>query len=129
MCGIAGAISPRPISMEAQGILTSTLHHRGPDATGGYTANDTRLFFGHCRLSIIDLSGSANQPMYSADGRYAMVYNGEVYNFEELRSQYLKGYNFKTHSDTEVILELFAKYGTQSIGWLNGMFALAIHDR
>jgi asparagine synthase (glutamine-hydrolysing) len=129
MCGIAGALSALPISIESRSVLTDALHHRGPDATGGYVANDARLFLGHCRLSIIDLSGSANQPMYSADGHYVMVYNGEVYNFEELRDQYLKGYNFRTHSDTEVILELFAKYGVKSIAWLNGMFTFAIHDK
>ncbi|RYD57374.1 MAG: asparagine synthase (glutamine-hydrolyzing) [Sphingobacteriales bacterium] len=128
MCGIAGAFSKTTIHREALQCATDVMEHRGPDSGGYYTDDTGRIFFGHRRLSIIDLSSVANQPMYSADGRYVMVYNGEVYNFNELRAK-LPGQQWKTHSDTEVILELFAKYGAESFAWLNGMFSVVIHDK
>jgi len=128
MCGIAGSYSKNKIDKQAMQKATDTLLHRGPNA-GGYYLDDTgKVFLGHRRLSIIDLSTTANQPMYSSDGRFAMIYNGEVYNFNELRTK-LPEQLWKTHSDTEVILELFAKYGAESFKWLNGMFALAIYDQ
>ncbi len=104
------------------------LRHRGPDAAGSWTDETEHVFLGHRRLSIIDLDEAANQPMVSACGRYVMVYNGEVYNFPQLK-QKLKHVNWRTHSDTEVVLELFAEFGEQVFPWLNGMFALAIYDR
>lgn len=128
MCGIAGAFSKTAIRREALQCATDVMEHRGPDSGGYYTDDTGRIFFGHRRLSIIDLSSVANQPMYSADGRYVMVYNGEVYNFNELRAK-LPYLQWKTHSDTEVILELFARYGTESFQWLNGMFSIVIHDK
>ncbi len=128
MCGIAGAYSKNGIDRQAMQKATDTLLHRGPDAAGYFTDNTSKVFLGHRRLSIIDLSDTANQPMYSANGRYIMVYNGEIYNFNELRTK-LPGQAWKTHSDTEVILELFSKFGTDSFAWFNGMFALAIYDQ
>jgi asparagine synthase (glutamine-hydrolysing) len=128
MCGIAGAFSKHNIDKEAMQKATDTLLHRGPDASGYYLDRSGKVFLGHRRLSIIDLSETANQPMFSANGRYVMVYNGEIYNFNELRAK-LPDHYWKTHSDTEVILELFAKYGTNSFAWLNGMFALSIFDQ
>ncbi|RYY90510.1 MAG: asparagine synthase (glutamine-hydrolyzing), partial [Chitinophagaceae bacterium] len=126
MCGIAGFFtqgSTRPQLQEA----TDTMVHRGPDA-GGYFYEDCGIGLGHRRLSIIDLSEGAHQPMYSADERYAMVYNGEVYNFTELRAK-LPGQAWKTHGDSEVVLELFARFGAESFAWLNGMYAVAIFDK
>ncbi len=128
MCGIAGAFSKKSIDKVAMQKATDTLLHRGPDAGGYYLDKSEKVFLGHRRLSIIDLSDTANQPMFSADGRYVMVYNGEIYNFNELRVK-LPDQKWKTHSDTEVILELFAKYGVDSLAWLNGMFAIAIYDQ
>jgi asparagine synthase (glutamine-hydrolysing) len=128
MCGIAGGISINKIDRQTMQDATDSLLHRGPDAGGYYCDENERVFLGHRRLSIIDLSSIANQPMISASGRYIMIYNGEVYNFNELRNK-LPNYNFKTHSDTEVILELFSAFGTQCFAWLNGMFAIAIHDK
>lgn len=128
MCGIAGAFSKTGIHYDALKCATDVMEHRGPDSGGYYSDDAGKVFFGHRRLSIIDLSSVANQPMYSADGRYVMVYNGEVYNFNELRAK-LPGLQWKTHSDTEVILELFARYGTESFAWLNGMFSVVIHDK
>lgn len=129
MCGVAGAILETPLGDGLSGLLTSSLAHRGPDAAGEYTARGGRLVLGHRRLSVLDLSADANQPMASADGRYVIVYNGEVYNYPELRKEYLKDVSLRTHGDTEVVLALYAKYGARCIAWLNGMFALAIHDR
>jgi asparagine synthase (glutamine-hydrolysing) len=128
MCGIAGAISKNKVHEMNLQCATDILQHRGPDSGGYYTAGNSNVFLGHRRLSIIDLSNVANQPMLSANDRYSMVYNGEVYNFNELRNK-LPGHSWRTHSDTEVILELFSKYGVESFSWLNGMFALAIHDK
>ncbi|MGB4853369.1 MAG: asparagine synthetase B, partial [Ignavibacteria bacterium] len=108
--------------------MTDRLIHRGPDNEG--IVNLDSITLGHRRLSIIDLSSKANQPMKTPDGRYHIVYNGEVYNFQEIRNELKKlGVNFQTHSDTEVILNSFATYGTDCFRMFNGMFALAIWDK
>ncbi len=130
MCGIAGYISLNN-SIQAHQLkkATSLLQHRGPDAEDFYFSEDNRVGLGHRRLSILDLSTSADQPMFSSNGRYVIVYNGEVYNYKELTCQLKdKGASLKTTSDTEVILELFAEQGVQCFKQLNGMFALAIYD-
>src|SRR5690606_31171848 len=102
------------------------LSHRGPDASGLYRNQNQRIILGHQRLSIIDLSDSANQPFYSSDRRYIMVYNGELYNYRELIKKHALG--VRTQSDTEVMLALFIKLGESFVHELNGMFALAIYD-
>jgi asparagine synthase (glutamine-hydrolysing) len=130
MCGISGFYSVQKLFSELDlEQMTSCLKHRGPDA-GGYFF-DGICGLGNRRLKVIDLSDSANQPFYSQDGRYVMVYNGEVYNFAEIAAD-LKakaGINFKTHSDTEVIVEAFAFYGIEFVEKFNGMFAIAIFDK
>jgi asparagine synthase (glutamine-hydrolysing) len=127
MCGIAGIISnsfsPGPEQIKA---MTDQLLHRGPEAEGFYVSEGIAL--GHRRLRIIDLSDAANQPMHSSDGRWVMVYNGELYNFKQLRELYLSKFDFKTESDTEVLLELIAHQGLDVLTELNGMFALALYD-
>lgn len=128
MCGITGAFSNNGISPEGIRLATECLSHRGPDATGFYTDPSERFSLGHRRLSILDLSDVANQPMHSACTRYAMVYNGEVYNFKGLKAR-LPEFKWKTESDSEVILELFAAFGTVSFSWLNGMFSISIFDK
>ncbi|MEO6638895.1 MAG: asparagine synthase (glutamine-hydrolyzing), partial [Ginsengibacter sp.] len=130
MCGIAGYISLNNSVTPVELVkATSMLQHRGQDAEGFYFSTDKKIGLGHRRLSILDVSSSANQPMFSANGRYVMVYNGEVYNYKELQQQLTdKGAGLKTKSDTEVILELFAEKGVNSFKELNGMFALAIYD-
>lgn len=127
MCGIAGAFIKNGVQPDQLKQATDAMFHRGPDAGGYYSNTAGNIFLGHRRLSIIDLSSGANQPMHSADGRFVIVYNGEVYNFDTLRAK-LPGHPWQTHSDTEVILELFAKYGSESFAWLNGIFAIAIYD-
>ncbi|HNF49830.1 MAG TPA: asparagine synthase (glutamine-hydrolyzing) [Chitinophagales bacterium] len=126
MCGIAGFISHR-FSQEHLQCLTQAIKHRGPDAEGFYYDNNSGIGLGHRRLSIIDLSEAANQPFYSHDGRYVMVYNGEVYNYKEVAAKY--GIQQRTTSDSEVIIEAFALKGTNSFSDLNGMFAFAIWDK
>lgn len=105
--------------------MNTALEHRGPDAGGIYTNNNIGL--GHRRLSIIDLSPEGNQPMKSADGRYVMVYNGEIYNYKTLKATH-RQYPYTTQTDSEVILALFSQYRTDAFQMLDGMFAIAIWD-
>lgn len=130
MCGIAGYISVNNSIQPTQlRQATSLLQHRGPDAEGFSFFQNYTVGLAHRRLSILDLSNAANQPMFSADGRYCIVFNGEVYNFNELKQQLAdKGASLKTTSDTEVILELFAQKGPTCFKDMNGMFAFAIYD-
>lgn len=130
MCGIAGYISlTKGISANQLKQATTLMQHRGPDAEGFFFSADNKVGLAHRRLSILDLSNSANQPMFSADGRYCIVFNGEVYNFKDLKNQLPdKGGSLKTTSDTEVILELFAQKGPSCFNTMNGMFAFAIYD-
>lgn len=127
MCGIAGIAGYRKEGVLSEQIrkMKDAISHRGPDADGTYA--DIGIALGHTRLSILDLREEANQPFYSTDGRYIMVYNGEVYNYRELRQQ-LPTYEFKTDSDTEVVLASFIQWGAVCLEKFNGMFALAIWD-
>ena len=109
--------------------MCTIMKHGGPDDEGIYTDADEHLVLGHRRLSLIDLSAAGHQPMTYAEGRYVISFNGEIYNYAELRSTLVQqGWCFKTASDTEVILSAFAAWGTDSFEKLNGMFALAIWD-
>ncbi len=130
MCGISGYISLQSnIEEHILKEATNLLQHRGPDAEGFYFSSDKKVGLGHRRLSILDLSESANQPMFSKNGRYCIVYNGEVYNFNELKQElHCKGKSLRTTSDTEVILELFSEKGIHCFEKLNGIFAFAIYD-
>lgn len=130
MCGISGYYSFNDVFSETElHAMTDALAHRGPDAFGYFS--DKIVGLGHRRLSIIDLSENANQPMHSSDDRYVMVYNGEVYNYREIATELKQKYksDFHTSSDTEVIIEAFAKYGADFVKKLNGMFAIAIYDK
>jgi asparagine synthase (glutamine-hydrolysing) len=103
--------------------------HRGPDGKGLWISPDQRVGLAHRRLAIIDLSDNGAQPMTSIDGRYQIVFNGEIYNFQELRSELIsKGFNFRGHSDTEVLLALYAQQGEKMCSLLRGMYAIAIWD-
>ena len=130
MCGIAGVLhrDGRPASPVLLNKMADAIAHRGPDDYGVYV--DGSLGLSHRRLSIIDLSSAGAQPMLSADGRFVISYNGELYNFQELRRELeAKGRRFRSHSDTEVVLEAFAEWGTAAIERFNGMFAFAVWDR
>lgn len=123
MCAINGFTGEDEARIKRMNAATA---HRGPDATATLLRDGVAL--GHNRLSVIDLSPDAAQPMLSRDSRYAIVYNGELYNYKELREQ-LSGYPFRTSGDTEVVLAAFERWGTGAFARFNGMFALAIHDR
>jgi asparagine synthase (glutamine-hydrolysing) len=125
MCGIAGIIGHFSARNKIELVLHSQ-HHRGPDYTGIW--RDAHICLGHNRLSIIDLSDAANQPMTDASGRYVMVFNGEIYNYKELRQKYLAGEPFKSPGDSEVLLALYVKMGAAVLHELIGMFAFAIWD-
>ena len=129
MCGIAGLFypgTPKPIDPARIAAMTDAQAHRGPDGSGIWTAPGIGL--GHRRLAIIDLGGGA-QPMHSADGTLSVSYNGEIYNFAEVRAELeAKGATFRTDSDTEVLLHGWAAWGPAMLGRLNGMFAVALYD-
>lgn len=131
MCGICGFVSRREMSLAQLKEMNDTMYHRGPndsgeeiyEAGGGY-----RVGFAQRRLSILDLSALGHQPMHSENGRVSVVYNGEIYNFHELKEE-LSDYPFRSNCDTEVIIAAFLKWGTGCVERLNGMFAIALYDR
>ncbi|MEJ8835247.1 asparagine synthase (glutamine-hydrolyzing) [Ramlibacter sp. AN1133] len=130
MCGIAGLLrlDGAPADLAAVQRMGDALAHRGPDGEGSWS--DGPLAFAHRRLAILDLSPAAAQPFRHASGRYVVTYNGEVYNFRELRAQLRQlGAEFRTESDTEVLLEAFVRWGPECVSRFNGMFAFAIWDQ
>jgi asparagine synthase (glutamine-hydrolysing) len=143
MCGLFGYYSSKhlidPVEMQSQLLsVQHALHHRGPDDRGLETFSVYRgpdflpgsLSLGHTRLSIIDLSPAGHQPMHSSDGRYTIVFNGEIYNYRELRTELKRtGYAFRTDSDTEVLLATWMHWGVSGLRRLTGMFAFAVYDR
>ncbi len=130
MCGINGIVSFQKSSVltDKVKLMNAALAHRGPDSDGLFS--DESVALGFRRLSIIDLSPLGNQPMSSADGNLVMVFNGEIYNFNEIKKELkLKEYAFRSNSDTEVILYAYKEWGTAAFSHFNGMFAIAIYDK
>ena len=130
MCGVAGYLNfnNKPIEKQILVNMCKILKHRGPDGYDFFQGEELGL--SHTRLSIIDLTKNANQPMISEDGRYVISYNGEVFNFKEIRKDLISfGYNFKSNSDTEVVLYSLIHWGTESLNKFNGQFALAFWDK
>jgi asparagine synthase (glutamine-hydrolysing) len=125
MCGIAGIIGA--FGTHQLDTMLLSQHDRGPDATGKYNDGDFAAL-GHNRLAIIDLSPESNQPFLDPSGRYILVFNGEIYNYIELKAELEGHYAFRTESDTEVLLAAFIIYGNQCLQKLNGMFSFAIWD-
>ena len=131
MCGICGFVSKNTITLEALKKMNDTMYHRGPDdsgeeiypMSGGYTGGLAQR-----RLSILDLSALGHQPMHSKDKRISVVYNGEIYNFQEIKEE-LREYSFCSTCDTEVILAAYLKWGIKCVDRFNGMFAIALLDR
>lgn len=129
MCGIAGYYSKR----EEEALLPAleraagSLKKRGPDVQYAERLSG-HVGFGHARLSIIDTSAIANQPMHDSTGRYTIIFNGEIFNFKELRETYLQGVSCKSDSDTEILLYLYIRMGAKCLSLLNGFFAFAIYD-
>jgi asparagine synthase (glutamine-hydrolysing) len=127
MCGIAGILGfQTPLDGDQIQAMVDVLHHRGPDASRVRSYPGAKL--GHTRLSILDLSDHGLQPMESSDGRFVIVYNGEIYNFKELRRELEAGYRFQGHCDTEVLLAAYLKWGEDCLEHLNGMFAFCLYD-
>jgi asparagine synthase (glutamine-hydrolysing) len=127
MCGIAGIFGSNWQTEDLVAMVRSQ-HHRGPDGQGTYTDPQQRCGLGHNRLSIIDLSEAGAQPMADRSGNRIISFNGEIYNYLELRRELETGYQFKTKSDTEVLLAAFQKWGRRCLDRLIGMFAFAIWD-
>lgn len=130
MCGITGIVhlDGAPASATLLRRMTDSIAHRGPDGEGHYL--DGAVGLGHRRLAIIDLSDAGRQPMQTEDGRYFISYNGEIYNFQELRIELQSlGHRFSSKTDSEVALKAFAEWGLDAVSRLNGMFAFAIYDR
>jgi asparagine synthase (glutamine-hydrolysing) len=126
MCGIAGVFGKS--SVEIAGRMSAAISHRGPDDEGTFSSDDVTL--AHRRLAIIDISSCGHQPMSYGGGRYTIIYNGEVYNFREVRHELeSRGHRFQSESDTEVIVAAYAEWGAESVERLRGMFAYAIYDR
>ena len=128
MCGIAGILnlqSNAPLDASIQ-TMTDAMTHRGPNS-GGFFTEESKVALGHRRLSIIDLSTSANQPFQDETKRFTLIFNGEIYNYLDVKPL-LRGYNFKTNADTEVILAAYIRWGADCLQHLNGMFAFAIWD-
>ncbi len=130
MCGIAGILyfdKNRSVQVQHLDLMRESLVHRGPDFGANYLNNNIGL--AHRRLSIIDLSDNGNQPMISDDGRFVLIYNGEIYNFQELKTELLEqGEKFFSNSDTEVLLKLFLRFGEEMLDKINGMFSFAVWD-
>src|SRR5262245_24140151 len=129
MCGIAGRVSAseRP-SVDAVRRMVARIKHRGPDHQAAEQLDEMAVF-GHPRLSILDLSPLGHQPMKERTGRYTITYNGELYNFRELRAELERcGHQFISSSDTEVVLNAYREWGTGALRRMNGMFAFAIWD-
>ncbi len=128
MCGIAGYFSEKETNGHA---MMKAILHRGPDSSGYFeeVIGGRKLFFGHQRLSIIDLSESGSQPMQTLDGLITIIFNGEIYNFQKLKQQYLKECKFRSSTDTEVLLYLYEKLGIEFVKLLRGDYAIAIYNK
>ena len=130
MCGIAGIASARPIDPAELAPFLQTLRHRGPDDQGHFLNPEKTVGLAHTRLSILDLSAAGRQPMTNEDGTLWITYNGEIYNYRELRQELCaKGHRFHSKTDTEVILHLYEEEGEAVVDRLIGMFAFAIYDQ
>ena len=124
MCGILGFFGDKNPNINFFREILSLTNHRGPDDTGVFS--DDRIILGSNRLSILDLSTKGKMPMLDSSGRYVIIFNGEIYNYIELKKQF--NIHTKTETDTEVLLELYKKIGINCLEKLNGMFAFVIYD-
>jgi asparagine synthase (glutamine-hydrolysing) len=130
MCGIVGSISRGPaLGVDVFLSMRDILSHRGPDDAGLWSSTDGRVLLGHRRLAILDLSLRGHQPMHDLSGNLTIVFNGEIYNFVELREELNGSFHFRSKSDTEVLLAAYDAWGTDCLRHLNGMFAFAIWDQ
>ena len=131
MCGICGYVGRKLIQSEQLAKMNDTMYHRGPDDHGIWERQKEEygVGFAQRRLSILDLSEMGHQPMTSEDGSVVITYNGEIYNYIQLRNELKgEGYQFKSNCDTEVIIAAYQEWGCECFGKFNGMFAIAIYD-
>ena len=131
MCGICGFVSKKRITQEELRIMNDTMYHRGPDDSGVEIfegREDYAIGLAQRRLAILDLSPLGHQPMHSENGQITVVFNGEIYNFLELKEE-LNDYPFKSSCDTEVIIAAYLKWGIDMVDHIHGMFAIALYDR
>src|SRR6266487_5172676 len=131
MCGLVGIVAKRgPLSASILPTMVASLWHRGPDDSGTWLSPDGRVALGHTRLSIIDLSPAGHQPMSDSEQKLWIVFNGEIYNFQEIRNELVySGCAFASHTDTEVILQAYQRWGLDCLPRFNGMFAFALYDQ
>lgn len=132
MCGITALISKEgePENKNLISKVLDSFPYRGPDDNGiDYVDINEKIIFGHLRLSILDISEAGHQPMYDHSGRYVMIFNGEIYNYKEIKSKYLRDVKFKSGTDSEVLLELYAVMKEKILDIINGMFAIIIYDK
>src|SRR5713226_5848711 len=121
MCGIVGVLATTPVDEQLVARMRDQLTHRGPDHAGLWLSADARTCLGHRRLAIVDLTPEANQPFVSHDGRYVLTFNGEIYNFQSLRTELLAlGARLFTQSDTEVLLEAYRHWGADCLDRFSG---------
>ena len=128
MCGITGFINNTENTEAVLGRMMDRIRHRGPDAEGKYI--DSSIALGHRRLSIIDVSSQGDQPIFNEDGSLVIVFNGEIYNYRSIREKLIEaGHNFRTNTDTEVLVHGYEEYGDKLLNMLRGMFAFVIWDK
>ncbi|HEV7763721.1 MAG TPA: asparagine synthetase B, partial [Thermoanaerobaculia bacterium] len=129
MCGIVGFAGREPIAPERMATMRDTMTHRGPDDLGLWTSSDGIVSLAQRRLSIIDLSPGGHQPMTDATGCIHLVFNGEIYNFQDVRRELEgKGHRFHTSSDTEVLIEAYREWNEGFLEHVTGMFSIALYD-
>jgi asparagine synthase (glutamine-hydrolysing) len=129
MCGIVGIVSTKAGCVADVTAMRDTLIHRGPDDEGNWRSPDGAAMLGHRRLSIVDLSPAGHQPMLDTSGGLSLAFNGEIYNFQELRRELQAlGHSFRSASDTEVVIESYRRWGTDCVKHFNGMFAFGLYD-
>ena len=129
MCGICGYISSKSIDEDTLILMNNSMYHRGPDDSGAIQFNNNHIGLAHRRLSIIDLSPQGHQPMFSSDGMKIVVFNGEIYNYTELKQELIcANFRFKSNSDTEILLAAYEYWGFNCVDKLSGMFSFVIYD-
>ena len=128
MCGIAGIFGLHNEKIVNKMLLAQA--HRGPDGMGVWSDEKEKITLGHVRLSILDVSNKGSQPMEYANKRFHITFNGEIYNFKDIRQNLMAlGYNFKSDTDTEVILAAYSHWGSDCVNKFRGMFAFALFDK
>jgi len=130
MCGIAGIVHLKELADDPRvQRMLDAIRHRGPDDQGLWRSSSKKAVLGHCRLSILDLSSSGHQPIISSDGNTILVFNGEIYNYRELKEKHFPNdVNFRSTGDSELLFRMWERFGEDCLSELRGMFAFAVWD-